>query len=237
MANDPVLFMLSLARRAGKLAWGDEMTREACAAKSARCVFLAGDAGAATVKKARAYAERAGIPCVALPQEKAALGAAIGKAGCAVCAVTDIGMANAAVQKLAAADPAYAAQAAALGEKNARIQSRRGLKKKKNRAEAPAQPAAQKRPAHKAADGSPRGAERPRRASGTGASRKPSGPRPAHKAADAGPRGAERPRKPSGAGASRKPSGPRPVRKTADGKTPRRQGGRPRIAHEKPHRT
>ncbi len=30
MATDPVLRMLGLARRAGKLAYGDELVREAC---------------------------------------------------------------------------------------------------------------------------------------------------------------------------------------------------------------
>ena len=48
MANDPVLRMLGLARRAGKLAYGDELVREVCFAHKARCVFLAGDAGAST---------------------------------------------------------------------------------------------------------------------------------------------------------------------------------------------
>ena len=53
MANDPVLRMLGLARRAGKLAYGDELVREVCFAHKARCVFLAGDAGASTAKKGR----------------------------------------------------------------------------------------------------------------------------------------------------------------------------------------
>ena len=36
MMNDPVLRMLGLARRAGKLAFGDELVREACMEKKAR---------------------------------------------------------------------------------------------------------------------------------------------------------------------------------------------------------
>ena len=35
MANDPVLRMLGLARRAGKLAYGDELVREVCFAHKA----------------------------------------------------------------------------------------------------------------------------------------------------------------------------------------------------------
>ncbi|MFQ9127647.1 MAG: hypothetical protein ACLR4Z_13635 [Butyricicoccaceae bacterium] len=58
MANDPVLRMLGLARRAGKLAYGDELVREVCFAHKARCVFLAGDAGASTAKKVRSTPRR-----------------------------------------------------------------------------------------------------------------------------------------------------------------------------------
>ena len=41
MATDPVLRMLGLARRAGKLAYGDELVREACFDHKTRCVFIA----------------------------------------------------------------------------------------------------------------------------------------------------------------------------------------------------
>ena len=37
MATDPVLRMLGLARRAGKLAYGDELVREACFDHKTRC--------------------------------------------------------------------------------------------------------------------------------------------------------------------------------------------------------
>ena len=135
MATDPVLRMLGLARRAGKLAYGDELVREACFDHKTRCVFIAGDAGANAAKKAAFYADKANVPCVTLPHGKLELGSAIGKAGCAMCAVADIGMAAAAVNKLAEQDPAYAEVAQQLSEKNAQIQSRRGGKKHKDKAE------------------------------------------------------------------------------------------------------
>ena len=135
MATDPVLRMLGLARRAGKLAYGDELVREACFDHKTRCVFIAGDAGANAAKKAAFYADKANVPCVTLPHGKFELGSAIGKAGCAMCAVADIGMAAAAVNKLAEQDPAYAEVAQQLSEKNAKIQSRRGVKKHKDKAE------------------------------------------------------------------------------------------------------
>lgn len=135
MATDPVLRMLGLARRAGKLAYGDELVREACFDHKTRCVFIAGDAGANAAKKAAFYADKANVPCVTLPHGKLELGSAIGKAGCAMCAVADIGMAAAAVNKLAEQDPAYAEVAQQLSEKNVKIQARRGVKKHKDKAE------------------------------------------------------------------------------------------------------
>ena len=135
MATDPVLRMLGLARRAGKLAFGDELVREACFDHKTRCVFIAGDAGANAAKKAAFYADKANVPCVTLPHGKFELGSAIGKAGCAMCAVADIGMAAAAVSKLAEQDSAYTEVAQQLAEKNAKIQSRKGIKKQKDKAE------------------------------------------------------------------------------------------------------
>lgn len=164
MANDPCLGMLGLARRAGKLAYGDELVRQLCADHKARCVLVASDAGESTAKKAALYAARANVPFVSLPHGKDELGAAIGKAGCAVCAVSDIGLAAAAIGKLAAQHPEYAEVAAQLGEKNARIQSRRGKKKPRDRE---AQPAAAQ------------SAEKP--------SRKPNGKRPPHAGATSRP--------------------------------------------------
>ena len=197
MASDPFLGMLGLARRAGKLAFGDELVREACADKKARCVFAAADAGMSTAKKAAYYAESANVPFVTLPHGKDALGAAIGKNGCAVCAVTDIGLAAAALQKLAAAHGEYAAVAAQVAEKNTRIQSRRGKKKPRDKAaatEAPRGAASDRRSAtpraggkHAAVRGGARKAEdknRPARRTGgkgkpvSGAARRPA--RPAH---------------------------------------------------------
>ena len=135
--------MVGLARGAGKLGFGDELVRQLCAEHKARCVLVAADAGESTAKKAALYAARVSIPCITLPHDKETLGAAIGKNGCAVCALSDIGMAAAAIGKLAAQHPENAEAAAQLDENNVRIQSRRGKKKPRNRA---AQPAAEQSP-------------------------------------------------------------------------------------------
>lgn len=171
MANDPCLGMLGLARRAGKLAYGDELVRQLCADHKARCVLVAADAGESTAKKASFYAARVKVPCITLPHSKDELGAAIGKNGCAVCAVSDIGLAAAAIGKLAAQHPEYAEAAAQLNEKNTRIQSRRGKKKPRDREAQPAAEQSAEKPSRK-----PNGS-RPQRA---GASSRPTSPRSAN---------------------------------------------------------
>ena len=231
MANDPVLRMLGLARRAGKLAYGDELVREVCFAHKARCVFLAGDAGASTAKKGAFYAEKANVPCVQLPHGKIELGTAVGKSGCAIVAVTDIGLASSAVEKLASEHEEYAETAKLLSEKNARIQSRKGIKKQKNKAETetekPDEPekreeirpkTAEKRPFRRA-DG-----ERPfRKADGEKRPYRKDGERPFRKAD-----GEKRPYRKDGEKRPYRKDGERPFRKADGEKRPfRRDGERP----------
>lgn len=227
MANDPVLRMLGLARRAGKLAYGDELVREVCFGHKARCVFLAADAGASTAKKGAFYADKANVPCVQLPHGKTELGTSVGKSGCAIVAVTDIGLAASAVEKLASEHEEYAETAKLLSEKNARIQSRKGIKKQKEKPETetekPAEP-------EKRADARPKPtAKRPyRKADGEKRPyRKPDGEKRPYRKPD----GEKRPyRKPDGEKRPfRKPDGEkRPFRKSDGEKRPfRKDGERP----------
>ena len=209
MATDPVLRMLGLARRAGKLAYGDELVREACFDHKTRCVFIAGDAGANAAKKAAFYADKANVPCVTLPHGKLELGSAIGKAGCAMCAVADIGMAAAAVNKLTEQDPAYAEVAQQLSEKNAKIQSRRGVKKHKDKVEKTEEAPVK---TEKSAE------EKPKRTY-----RKPSGDRPFRKDGEYHPY-----RKNDGEKRPFRKEGDRPYRKNDGEKRPfRKEGDRP----------
>ena len=239
MANDPVLRMLGLARRAGKLAYGDELVREVCFAHKARCVFLAGDAGASTAKKGAFYAEKANVPCVQLPHGKIELGTS----GGAIVAVTDIGLASSAVEKLASEHEEYAETAKLLSEKNARIQSRKGIKKQKNRAETetekPVEPekreeirpkTAEKRPFRKAD-----GEKRPYRKDGERPFRRADGEKRPYR------KDGERPfRKTDGEKRPYRKDGERPFRKADGEKRPyRKDGERPfrRDSARKPHFT
>ena len=232
MANDPVLRMLGLARRAGKLAYGDELVREVCFGHKARCVFLAADAGASTAKKGAFYADKANVPCVQLPHGKTELGTSVGKSGCAIVAVTDIGLAASAVEKLASEHEEYAETAKLLSEKNARIQSRKGIKKHKEKPETaeekPAEPEkradARPKPAAKRPYRKPDGEKRPFRKDGDRPYRKPDGEKRPYRKPD----GEKRP--------FRKSDGEkRPFRKLDGEKRPfHRDGARkPRFTGEK----
>ena len=61
MTHEPMLFVLGLARKAGKLAYGELTVREACAQKKARVVLIANDAGETTAWRGTQCAQRAGI--------------------------------------------------------------------------------------------------------------------------------------------------------------------------------
>lgn len=129
MELDALLGLIGLARRAGKLAVGEALTAELVAEGRARAIFLAEDAGSATRRKVMRHDSR--VPVFTVPCTKERLGKAVGFAGCAVCAMRDIGMAQAAARKLDGTTPENTAAAARICEKKARIDSRKGMKKGK----------------------------------------------------------------------------------------------------------
>ena len=93
MGMDDFLRALGLCRRAGRLALGDEPAGTACRAHKCRLLLLAGDAAGNTVRRAEHLAEAGRCPLVRLPWGKETLGAAVGRASCALLAVTDPGLA------------------------------------------------------------------------------------------------------------------------------------------------
>jgi len=116
------LNLLGLARRGGNLAMGEEPVAEACKLKKAQLVFLANDAGETIARRGRGMAESAGVPCAVIPCTKAELGFALGRATCALIAVTDRGLARAVLQKLAAADEGFRPMAEQLADRKERRQ-------------------------------------------------------------------------------------------------------------------
>ena len=137
--TDAVLSVLGLARRGGNLAMGEEPAAEACRTGRARVVLLAADAADNTVRRARRLAGEK-VPLVQLPQDKGQVGFALGRASCAVLAVTDPGLAALVLAKLAAEDEARYGQTAALLEQRAQQARRRARRKPGTRGPAKAGP-------------------------------------------------------------------------------------------------
>lgn len=130
MADSSTLNLLGLARRGGNLAMGEEPVGDACDRHKARAVFLACDAGETICRRAARMAETGGVPLVTLPWTKEALGSALGRATCALLALTDQGLASAFIARLAQSDESLKELAETMNEKTARQKARRDEKKK-----------------------------------------------------------------------------------------------------------
>ena len=87
MPHDPILHLLGLAKKAGRLEIGEEPVGAAARAHQARVLLLAG-----------------GALWLQMPFTKAELGEQLGRSSCAMLAVTDFGFAAALAEKLAARD-------------------------------------------------------------------------------------------------------------------------------------
>ena len=125
MTHDPVLHLLGLAKKAGRLEIGEEPVGAVCRARQARLVLLAADAASNTRRRAAHFGEAGGVLWLELPFEKSELGFLLGRTSCAMLALTDAGFAAAVAEKLAARDPErYGPAAGQLKEKADRVLQR-----------------------------------------------------------------------------------------------------------------
>ena len=104
MSGGNILSLLGLALRGGRLAAGDEPTALAAQGGKARLILLASDAGEKTLRRGAHLAEEGNCLILTLPFSKTELGGALGRSSAAILALTDLGLANALAQKLAALD-------------------------------------------------------------------------------------------------------------------------------------
>lgn len=119
--NDPVIHLLGLARKAGRIEVGEEPVGGVCRARKAKLVILAKDAADNTLRRAAHFAEAGNTRYVTVPYTKGELGGALGRESCAMAALTDSGLAASLLKKLAAAHPGeYDEAAAALEQKAGR---------------------------------------------------------------------------------------------------------------------
>lgn len=108
-----ILPLLGLALRGGNLVLGEEPVEAAARARDARVLLLATDAADNTRRRTERFAGTGQCLWLRVPFTKEELGRAFGRTSVAIAAVTDIGLASAAVHRLAELDPAQYAEAAA----------------------------------------------------------------------------------------------------------------------------
>ena len=113
MPNDPILHLLGLARKAGKLELGEEPVGALCRARHARLVLLANNAAPNTYRRAAHFGEAGNVLHISLPHSKEELGFCFGRGSVAIMALADAGLAASLLDKLAAADPERYGPAAA----------------------------------------------------------------------------------------------------------------------------
>ena len=99
-----VLHLIGLARKAGRLAVGEDPVGEAVKSREGKLLLVACDAAENTIRRAGHMAERhRALPH--RPLHQGGLGHTVGRSSCALLAFTDVGLACAAAEKLAAEDP------------------------------------------------------------------------------------------------------------------------------------
>ena len=130
--NDPVLHLLGLARKGGRIEVGEEPAGGACRARKCKLLILASDAAENTVRRAEHFAEAGNTLCVRTPFTKGELGFAVGRESCAMAALTDAGLAASLVKKLAAAEPETYGEAAAALDTKAQKELQRQREKKQH---------------------------------------------------------------------------------------------------------
>ena len=113
MDSHNILSLLGLALRGGNLAVGEEPVEAVARARDARVLLLASDAAPNTRRRTEHFAQAGQCLWLQLPFTKAELGKAVGRSSAAIVAVTDIGLANAVVRRLADLDPERYDEAAA----------------------------------------------------------------------------------------------------------------------------
>lgn len=111
MSNN-ILSLLGLALRGGRLAVGEEPAALAARGAQARLLLLASDAADNTLRRAEHLAGEGHCLWLVLPFSKAELGGALGRGSAAIAALTDVGLAAAVTERLAALDPERYGEAA-----------------------------------------------------------------------------------------------------------------------------
>ena len=93
---------LSIARMSGNLELGEDNAKALVKAGKARLLLLAADASDAAKRRADGYVFGFSTPLIEVPFTKAEISHAVGKPGCSMAAIRDLGLAGSFVKALAA---------------------------------------------------------------------------------------------------------------------------------------
>ena len=138
---DSIAPLLGMALRAGRLAVGEEPVGAASRSHKAYLLLLASDAADNTIRRANHFTQAGtNTICLSIPMTKEELGGCLGRASCAMLAVTDVGFAAAVAERLARSDEkTYGPVRDALRPKAEKADRRRKLSKKGKRRTEPGQ--------------------------------------------------------------------------------------------------
>ncbi len=108
------LSLLGLMRKANAIRIGEEDTGTAVREYAAKLVLLAADASENAQKRAKGYMYSSKAPLIVIPFTKQEISESVGKPGCSMAAVCDIGFAEAFMNILAELSPSQYEQTARL---------------------------------------------------------------------------------------------------------------------------
>ncbi len=123
--KEKALNLLGLMRKANVLRIGEEDTGSAVREHAAKLVLLASDASDNAKKRASGYMYGSKAPLIRLPFTKEEISEHVGKSGCSMAAVCDIGFADAFMKLLCDISPTEYEDAAQTIQRRAQISKKR----------------------------------------------------------------------------------------------------------------
>ncbi len=123
--KEKALNLLGLMRKANALRIGEEDTGSAVREHAAKLVLLASDASDNAKKRASGYMYGSKAPLIRLPFTKEEISEHVGKSGCSMAAVCDIGFADAFMKLLCDISPTEYEDAAQTIQRRAQISKKR----------------------------------------------------------------------------------------------------------------
>ncbi len=123
--KEKALNLLGLMRKANALRIGEEDTGSAVREHAAKLVLLASDASDNAKKRASGYMYGSKAPLIRLPFTKEEISEHVGKSGCSMAAVCDIGFADALMKLLCGISPTEYGEAAQTIQRRAQESKKR----------------------------------------------------------------------------------------------------------------